>query len=141
MMAKPCKVHSCPAVHSNLNGFCDRHQTLTAHRPCRIPGCSGFSEFKGLCRECAAFASKDYDKRRQAEHSANYDVDWRKKSKAYLVQHPECESCRQRGRVVDATLVHHILPIKQGGARLDDTNLQALCRTCHERHHGRQSRG
>jgi 5-methylcytosine-specific restriction endonuclease McrA len=33
--------------------------------------------------------------------------------------------------------VHHITPLKQGGARLDPSNLMSLCNSCHNRVHGR----
>jgi 5-methylcytosine-specific restriction protein A len=35
--------------------------------------------------------------------------------------------------VVLAVEVDHIVPIREGGARLDANNLQPLCHTCHSR--------
>lgn len=39
--------------------------------------------------------------------------------------------CRRCGH--EASQVDHIRPIRQGGARLDPENLQALCHSCHSR--------
>ena len=33
--------------------------------------------------------------------------------------------------------VHHIIPLAEGGERLDIENLMTLCRECHDRKHGR----
>jgi 5-methylcytosine-specific restriction protein A len=53
----------------------------------------------------------------------------------YLREHPLCEMCERKGWVVPATMVHHVKPIKQGGAVLDMENLMALCRRCHDKIH------
>lgn len=37
--------------------------------------------------------------------------------------------CRMCGKLAD--LVDHITPILDGGAVLDDNNLQSLCKACH----------
>jgi 5-methylcytosine-specific restriction protein A len=38
-----------------------------------------------------------------------------------------------RGRTVAARVVDHVVPIKDGGARLDWANLESLCVPCHNR--------
>ena len=54
-----------------------------------------------------------------------------------------CELCRSRGLTVAADIVHHIRPIRSGGAVWDKANLCAVCRTCHHREHAaeREERG
>jgi 5-methylcytosine-specific restriction protein A len=49
----------------------------------------------------------------------------------YLGQHPLCEQCEREGRLPPARLVHHAKEIKDGGARLEDSNVVALCDKCH----------
>lgn len=49
----------------------------------------------------------------------------------YLGRSPLCELCEAAGLVVPATDVDHIVPISQGGAKLDPANFRALCRSCH----------
>jgi 5-methylcytosine-specific restriction endonuclease McrA len=62
-----------------------------------------------------------------------YDSIWTKFRDMYIRQHPVCVRC---GSV--AKVVHHIIPIgSEGGDKWDERNLEALCRACHERHHGR----
>ncbi len=55
-----------------------------------------------------------------------YDYAWRKLARTYIKAHPECAWCGGRGALVD-----HVVPLTQGGARLDRANLQTLCRPCH----------
>lgn len=50
----------------------------------------------------------------------------------HLASEPLCRMCSQAGRVTSAVLVDHIQPINDGGAVLDDGNLQSLCRRCHD---------
>ncbi|WP_404819064.1 HNH endonuclease [Ligilactobacillus animalis] len=40
--------------------------------------------------------------------------------------------CLRSGRYTQATEVHHVLPISQGGTNAQD-NLMSLCKPCHSR--------
>lgn len=42
-----------------------------------------------------------------------------------------CVECMKNGFVVAASVVDHILPINEGGAIYEMSNLQSLCSTCH----------
>ena len=55
----------------------------------------------------------------------------------HLAGHPLCEECKERGRYVLATLVHHVKPLADGGTH-DERNLMSLCVSCHERIHQRK---
>ncbi|MGI6166697.1 MAG: HNH endonuclease [Eubacteriales bacterium] len=48
--------------------------------------------------------------------------------------HPLCEDCLESGRLTPTAEVHHILPLSCGGTH-DDSNLCALCRSCHNKRH------
>jgi 5-methylcytosine-specific restriction enzyme A len=61
------------------------------------------------------------------------NIRWQKFRNWYLSAHPLCEHCGQEGRVTEATVVDHVVEIKDGGERFNDANSQALCRTCHAR--------
>jgi 5-methylcytosine-specific restriction protein A len=52
---------------------------------------------------------------------------------SFLNQHPLCVVCERFGRLIDARVVDHVVPIKQGGERFAATNLQSLCIRCHNR--------
>lgn len=51
---------------------------------------------------------------------------WRDYRKQYLVCYPYCVLCGHKATVVD-----HISPIKQGGSVWNESNHQALCKSCH----------
>jgi 5-methylcytosine-specific restriction enzyme A len=75
---------------------------------------------------------------RDSASARGYDSLWHKVRNRYIASHPLCERCGERGLTVVASVVHHKVPLDQGGARFDQTNLMALCRDCHEQIHGRQ---
>ena len=45
-----------------------------------------------------------------------------------------CTECRPR--TVAAALVHHKVPLSEGGAPLEESNLTSLCKSCHREFHG-----
>ena len=45
-----------------------------------------------------------------------------------------CTSCRPRR--VAAELVHHVVPLSEGGEPLTQSNLTSLCAECHRDRHG-----
>lgn len=64
---------------------------------------------------------------------------WRRVRLSYLAAHPLCVECERQGRVTPATVVDHIKPINEGGARFDFENMQGLCARCHNRKSGREA--
>ena len=62
-----------------------------------------------------------------------YDRKWRKARRAYLEEHPLCEECLDNDRITPARDIDHVIPLSEGGARLDCSNFRALCRRCHNR--------
>lgn len=76
------------------------------------------------------------DRRRGSAHSRGYDKAWANLRKTYLSVFPLCERCLKAQRVTPAQDVHHIKPIAvEPDLRLSWSNLEALCRPCHNRHH------
>lgn len=80
-----------------------------------------------------------------AVHSLYNSPIWRKLRASYLMAHPLCECCAQRGVTTPAAEVHHITPISTAGEDLqamqtlayDYDNLRALCVKCHHDEHNR----
>lgn len=72
-----------------------------------------------------------------------YGHDWRKLRNAYIAEHPFCEMCDERGVVRDADEVHHVRAFNgvDDPLRLDWSNLQAVCRRCHQIATGGRRRG
>jgi len=56
---------------------------------------------------------------------------WKKLRTRYAKQNPLCVRCKEQGRVTPVQIVDHIIEIKDGGASLDESNLQSMCRACH----------
>lgn len=113
----PCKHCGCPNLTRNKSGYCDDHQ--------------------GEYEQRKAEADRRYNKSRGSAASQGYDYDWQQVRARYLRLHPLCEICQEQGKTIIATLVHHKTPIQDGGARLDFSNMQALCNNCHEAIHGK----
>jgi 5-methylcytosine-specific restriction enzyme A len=83
-------------------------------RPCAAPGCAYLIR-NGQCPDHPT---------RSGTHEG-YGRDWAALAAAFLAVNPTCWCGRA------ATEVDHIVPIRMGGARLDWTNLRALCHPHH----------
>lgn len=103
-------------------------------KPCAYPGCPNLTNEK-YCEVHKKCAEAEYDRSLNNRSSDRFytSPQWRKKRADFLIEHPFCEECRKQGRLTKAQMVDHIKPIKQGGALLEDYNLQALCNRCHSR--------
>lgn len=67
------------------------------------------------------------------QHKALYNSKrWRDLRLIILTRSPLCVPCREKGRLVPATTVHHVKP-HRGDQSLfwDSTNLQSVCSSCH----------
>ena len=116
----------------------------SAPTPCRHPACALVLDKPGYCDQHRAQAHRDYGRARRgfdAELGFYQSVRWREVRAAFLRQHPVCGACEQLGRVVPAVVADHVTPLKDGGARFDTANLQALCISCHNRKTARETAG
>jgi len=109
--------------------------TLVITRPCTYPGCGVLVRrtepgFPRCPRHPYAPRPERQPDARANAGERGYDADWRKLRAWYLARHPVCE-IRIRCSGDPATEVDHIVPLVDGGDRLDQANLQATCRACH----------
>ena len=107
-----------------------------APTPCRYPGCAAVLATPGYCDRHRVAVHRDYGRARRGfdtELGFYKSAQWRAVRAVFLREHPVCCVCAARGRVVAAVVVDHVVPVKDGGARFDAANLQALCVTCHNR--------
>ena len=59
-------------------------------------------------------------------------VRWRRFREWYIGRHPLCEVCEREGRgAVPASMVDHIIEIKDGGALTSEDNAESKCWKCH----------
>ena len=96
------------------------------------------AEHKPLKQQLDEQKAKKRNANRANSAERGYDRTWQKARLMYLHKHPLCEQCLDMGFKKPAVLVHHIVPLDDGGARLDAKNMRALCNNCHEVVHGRK---
>ena len=90
----------------------------------------------GYCDLHRPAVHRDYGRARRGfdvERGFYQSAAWRAVRAAFLREQPLCVNCQGRGRVVPAVVADHVRPLKDGGARFDWANLQALCVSCHNR--------
>lgn len=105
-------------------------------KPCRYPGCPKLVPVgERYCEEHTKEMNKRYEKygRDPGTHH-RYGKQWRRIRYKYVQEHPFCEECMKQGRLVLTEQVHHIKPLSEGGTN-DESNLMALCKSCHSRIH------
>ena len=102
--------------------------------PCAYPGCPELVE-QGYCEMHKKKRDQEYNKYGRDEFTKFFykSKEWLILRAQQLKLQPFCEECLKQGKVKRAKIVDHIIPIKQGGAKLDLANLQSLCWSCHSR--------
>ena len=107
-------------------------------RPCPYPRCGRLVLGGGLCQRHRHARERE----RPTAAARGYDHQWAAKSRAWLQRFPWCgqradgqlhaehSRCVQRGTRTRAQCVDHIRSIRDGGARLNPSNLQSLCVRC-----------
>lgn len=103
-------------------------------KPCRHPGCPELTR-EIFCDKHRKEENKIYNQYKRDELSRTFyrTKQWQDIRRIKLNNSPFCEECMKNGKVVLGKIVDHIVPIKQGGAPYDLSNLQTLCWSCHSR--------
>lgn len=108
----------------------------SAKSPCRHPGCAKLLDHPGYCdahRKAVFKAQKKVVTIDYAERNRFYQRKaWKDARSAQLQCEPLCRHHRKKGKLVEATHVDHIKAIEFGGDAFDSSNLQSLCKSCHE---------
>ena len=76
-------------------------------------------------------AKKDWGKPKKVTDRFYLSPRWKHTRLMHLSKQPLCVMCQVMGVVTLGEIVDHIIPRSKGGADLDPTNLQTLCK----RHH------
>ncbi|WP_132533823.1 HNH endonuclease signature motif containing protein [Rhizobium sp. PP-F2F-G48] len=87
----------------------------------------------GIRCECQIRATRErnarHDARRPSPRDRGYDADWRRESRTFLAEHP---NCAMPGCGKPASVVDHIVSIRLAPhRRMDRRNWQPLCAPCH----------
>jgi len=102
-------------------------------KKCNWPGCRTLIDFRQrLCTKHVKQDRKECDNRRGTAARRGYGGWWRRERQEYLKENPLCVECKKKGKLIEATVVDHIIPHK-GDVKLfkDRSNWQSLC----TRHH------
>ena len=101
-------------------------------KPCSYSGCPKLTEGQ-YCEEHKKLTDRNYNlyERDKINQKFYQSAEWKAVKKHHLAIEPLCRECKKNGLLTKATMADHIIPIKQGGATLDDNNLQSLCWSCH----------
>lgn len=103
-------------------------------RPCSFPGCPKLTEGR-FCETHEKQENRRYEKYdRDPAVRRRYGRAWKRIRASYVLQHPLCEQCYEKGLLVPTEEVHHKKPLSEGGTH-DRSNLIALCKACHARIH------
>lgn len=99
-------------------------------RPCGHQGCPHLTN-DYYCEAHRKEHAKAYNRfDRDPTTNAKYGKAWRKIRARFMQANPLCAECKQLGRFIPATEVHHIKPLSEGGTH-DVENLMSLCHSCH----------
>lgn len=78
-------------------------------------------------------AKADHDRNRGTSAERGYDSVWRRLRRMFLLANPLCKFCWSRGLTVAATVADHIESVAdRPDLRLEWSNLQPLCKPCHD---------
>lgn len=102
----------------------------TKRRSCRIGTCPEMAIYKGYCERHARDRRRSLELQSMPSRSALKESGstwrWRRIRALVLGEEPLCRPCRQAGRTVIATHVHHVVPREQGGSDHRE-NLMPVC--------------
>lgn len=103
-------------------------------RPCRSPGCPQLvTERDGYCEAHRKAAQAAIDARRVSSSKRGYGRKWQEARAAFLAKYPLCKAHDDRGEVVAATVVDHVIPHRMDLKLFwDRGNWQPLCKPCHD---------
>ena len=76
----------------------------------------------------------------QHDNSSFYhSKQWRMLRNWYIKKYPICAECNRQGKLTAGYCVDHIRPISIGGNKIDISNLQTLCESCHAKKSAQES--
>ena len=77
---------------------------------------------------------RDHDQHRGTSAERGYDATWRRLRRMFLNANPLCVFHLRKRETVAATVVDHIKSVREAPElRLEWSNLQSLCKPCHDR--------
>ena len=103
---------------------------VTLHSACLQPGCPNYATAHGYCAQ----HQRAVNTHSVSRSKQGYDRVWQRFRAWYLGQHPLCVECERGGVVALADHLHHKIPLAEApDLRLDENNVEGLCKSCHMR--------
>ncbi len=100
--------------------------------PCNYQGCNQLTNNR-YCEYHTKQTRQQHDRYRGSAAQRGYDTRWQKYREQYLRDHPLCVKCLKLNKLIESTVVDHIIPHKGDMVLFWDTkNHQALCKRCHD---------
>jgi 5-methylcytosine-specific restriction enzyme A len=84
---------------------------------------------RGKCLTCEQKRKAHVDANRLSPAARGYDLPWIKLRSKHLKANPTCVKCGNKGSHVDHVVAHR----GNDALRLDPSNLQTLCASCHSK--------
>lgn len=110
-----------------------------SNKLCSVQGC--YIVVPAGTYYCSKHKPEPFQRNNRYVRDKFYDsTAWKKCSRSYLIEHPLCISCKEKGRTTPAVHTDHIIPIGKGGSKLDRSNLQPLCLKCHASKTGKEKK-
>jgi 5-methylcytosine-specific restriction protein A len=109
------------------------------HKTCKELGCKNrFTDLReSYCLEHRRARQQQYDRTERDPEIVKFynSSEWKAARRQQLNAHPLCQVCLKQNVIKGATTVDHIIPIDQGGEKLDPNNFQSTCASCHASKH------
>ena len=97
--------------------------------PSVCPRCSGLV-VERICDECGLTRKQGAPNKRRTRQI--YNRQWEVfRTRVGARRNWICERCRERGLIRSGNELHHKVPLSEGGAKYDETNVELLCKSCH----------
>ena len=111
--------------------------------PCAKPGCPE-SVSSGMCEGHQHQHERKRSRRRRVDRASGGptydDAAWRRFRLRVLRERGwRCEDCRARPLDTSELHLHHIVELRDGGAKFDRANIVVCCRACHSTRHPERS--
>jgi len=97
-------------------------------RLCDIHGLWSKTTTVTRCPQCKTQTAKSYDKTSRDKDLDKFyhSINWKRARIRQLRANPLCVECHRPAQIVD-----HIIELRYGGAKLSSSNLQSMCKPCH----------
>lgn len=116
---------------------------VAAPKPCTYPGCGVLvQDGSSRCTKHKHVERSQADQQRGSSSERGYGSRWQKAREGFLRNNPLCAHHMERGEIMPATVVDHVIPHKGDKALFwDRANWQPLCKPCHDAKTAREDGG